>query len=141
MAANEELLWAQLSTDQPDDWLPATLLSREAETVELLTDAGQRAVLPAAQVLPRNSAEQDLVPDLAQLVHLSDPCLMHALERRYAAGSIYTYTGSILIALNPWKSVEPLYAADQLAAYRGQPLGAKDPHLFALADAAYRGLG
>ena len=65
---------------------------------------------------------------------------MHTLSYRYAAGDIYTYTGSILIALNPWKAVEPLYSHEQLQAYRGQPLGALPPHLFALADAAYRSM-
>ena len=140
MAANDERVWAQISTSQPDDWLPATLLSRTADSVELLTDAGERAVVPATQVQPRNGEEQDLVADLAQLVHLSEPCVLHALGSRYTAGDIYTYTGSILIALNPWKSVEDLYTADQLAAYRGQALGARAPHLFALADSAYRGL-
>ena len=31
------------------------------------------------QVLPRNSEEQSLVPDLAQLVHLSEPCLLRRI--------------------------------------------------------------
>ena len=40
----------------------------------------------------------------------------------------------------PWKSLDGLYAESQLAAYRNQPLGEKPPHLYALADSAYRGL-
>ena len=126
----DERVWALLDPSRPDEWHPATLLSRAAgDDVEVLTDDGQRAVVPVGRAVPRNSEEQDRVADLAQLVHLSEPCLLHALASRYAAGDIYTYTGSILIALNPWQAVDPLYSAEQLAAYRGQPLGAQAPRL------------
>ena len=43
--------------------------------------------------------------------------LLHTLGSRYAAGEIYTYTGTILIALNPWRSL-PLYDAEQARALR-----------------------
>ena len=36
---------------------------------------------------------------------MSEPCLLHTLGSRYPAGEIYTYTGTILIALNPWRSL------------------------------------
>ena len=149
MHSEDDKVWARLDATSQDDWQPATVLSRDVgarqpdaaeSNVEIVTDGGERAVLPAGRVTPRNAEDQDRVPDLAQLVHLSEPCLLHALAERYADGDIYTYTGSIMIALNPWKPVEQLYTPEQLAAYRSQPLGSLPPHLFALADAAYRGL-
>ena len=77
---------------------------------------------------------------LAQLVHLSEPCLLHTLGCRYSEGAIYSYTGTILIALNPWRELLSLYSEEQLARYRDQPLGSMPPHLFAVADSAFRGM-
>ena len=141
-SATDEPVWVQLDATQPDDWSAAVVTGRASgdSSVEILTEGGARAVVPTARVFARNAEEQDAVADLAQLVHLSEPCLLHVLACRYSSQAIYTYTGSILIALNPWRPVESLYSAEQLASYRGAALGARAPHLFALADSAYRGL-
>jgi myosin heavy subunit len=51
-----------------------------------------------------------------------------------------TYTGSILVALNPYKAMPALYNPDALKRYERAPLGAQPPHIFALAEDAYRRL-
>ena len=131
-------MWAQV--DPEEAWGRATVISRAADgSVELITDSGARATLPAERALATNSAAQDAEPDLSRLVHLSEPCLLHTLSVRYDAAAIYTYTGAILLALNPWREL-PLYGRDVQAEYHDQPFGARPPHLFAIADAAYRGV-
>lgn len=110
---------------------------------EVLRDGEEdSAIVPVEQVASRNGADQDLVPDLAQLVHLSEPCLLHTLARRYATESIYTYTGRIVIALNPfsWTVSRPLYAPSLRRHYRRDDDNgaALPPHLFALAERAHR---
>ena len=50
-----------------------------------------------------------------------------------------TYTGSIVVALNPYKSV-PLYTQEQIRQYKGEKIGALSPHIFAIGDDAYREL-
>lgn len=47
--------------------------------------------------------------DLTQLTHLHEPALLHALDCRFALDRIYTLTGPILIAVNPFKSLPSLY--------------------------------
>ena len=42
-------------------------------------------------------------PDLCQLPDLNEQTLLDNLQARFQAGHIYTYVGSILIALNPFK--------------------------------------
>ena len=139
MATGPEPCWATLDL-AADEWQPATVVTRGVAGVEVLFDtSGSRATLPPAQVLPQNGPEQDHTPDLAQLVHLSEPCLLHTLGCRYSEGAIYSYTGTILIALNPWRELS-LYSEEQLARYRDQPLGSMPPHLFAVADSAFRGM-
>lgn len=49
-----------------------------------------------------------------------------------------TYTGNILIALNPFQPLSHLYDAYMMERYKGVPFGKLSPHVFAIADAAYR---
>eukprot|EP00002_Diphylleia_rotans_P010717 TRINITY_DN2126_c0_g1_i5.p1 TRINITY_DN2126_c0_g1~~TRINITY_DN2126_c0_g1_i5.p1 ORF type:complete len:1393 (+),score=341.23 TRINITY_DN2126_c0_g1_i5:43-4221(+) len=86
---------------------------------------------------PSNPNDQDGVPDNTQLMHLHEPGLLHNIRHRYSQGNIYTYTGYILIAINPYKNL-PLYADDVLQSYRGKSIGYMPPHVFAIADRAYR---
>ncbi len=46
---------------------------------------------------------------MANLLHLHEPGLLHNVLCRYKNGIIYTYTGPILIALNPYQVFEHLY--------------------------------
>ncbi|GAB4830499.1 hypothetical protein Ancab_020210 [Ancistrocladus abbreviatus] len=51
-----------------------------------------------------------------------------------------TYTGNILIAVNPFQRLPHLYDAQMMAHYKGAPLGELSPHVFAIADVAYRAM-
>jgi len=44
-------------------------------------------------------------PDLCQLPDLNEQTLLDNLRARFLAGHIYTYVGSILIAVNPFKVI------------------------------------
>jgi len=59
------------------------------------------------------------VDDLIGLTHLHEPAILHALRLRYDADIIYTSTGPILIAVNPFKDM-PLYTNDVMTQYRIQ---------------------
>ena len=48
--------------------------------------------------------------DLITLTHLHEPAVVHCLRKRYNKDLIYTNTGPILIALNPFKSCKTLYS-------------------------------
>ncbi|GKY97418.1 hypothetical protein MPSEU_000700300 [Mayamaea pseudoterrestris] len=56
------------------------------------------------------------VDDLIGLTHLHEPAILHALRLRYDADIIYTATGPILIAVNPFKKME-LYSPDTMIKY------------------------
>ena len=72
--STDEAVWAQLDTSRPDDWSAGSAVRKHDDgSVEVLADNGERAILPAERVAARNGNEQDRVPDLAQLVHLSEP--------------------------------------------------------------------
>lgn len=47
------------------------------------------------------------------------------------------YLGIVLVAINPYESL-PIYEADIISAYSGQNMGDMDPHIFAVAEEAYK---
>lgn len=78
-------------------------------------------------------------PDLCQLPDLNEDTLMDNLRARFQAGHIYTYVGSILIAVNPFKFY-PIYNPKYVKLYQNRRLGELPPHIFAVADAAYNAM-
>jgi myosin-5 len=56
------------------------------------------------------------VDDLIGLTHLHEPAILHALRLRYDADIIYTSTGPILIAVNPFKKMD-LYSPETMVKY------------------------
>ena len=67
---------------------------------------------------------------------LKDPSVLHTIRQRYAQHSIYTYSGIVLIAVNPFQRVT-LYGPEIIQAYSGRRKGELEPHLFAIAEDAY----
>lgn len=49
-----------------------------------------------------------------------------------------TYTGNILIAINPFQRLPHLYDTHMMEQYKGAALGELSPHVFAIGDVAYR---
>ena len=55
--------------------------------------------------------------DLITLTHLHEASMVHCLKKRYAMNKIYTSTGPILIAMNPFKSCKQLYCESTMEKY------------------------
>lgn len=98
-------------------------LSKEQEVQQLAA----RGFLP----LP-----QDDFADLCNLPVLSEDSILNNLRTRFYKKKIYTYAGSILIAINPFKFL-PIYNPKYVKMYENHQLGKLEPHIFAIADVAY----
>uniref|UniRef100_A0AAQ4RDJ3 Myosin IIIB n=1 Tax=Gasterosteus aculeatus aculeatus TaxID=481459 RepID=A0AAQ4RDJ3_GASAC len=61
------------------------------------------------------------------------------LQKRYDELQVYTYVGDILIALNPFQNLS-IYSPQFSKLYHGVKRADNPPHIFATADAAYRGM-
>eukprot|EP01137_Pigoraptor_chileana_P030971 Opistho-2@18160 len=77
--------------------------------------------------------------DMTQLGDYDEGSLLNNIKIRFEKDVIYTYTGSILVAINPFKPV-PTYGPDQFRRYKGQRIGQLPPHIFAIADSTFTSL-
>uniref|UniRef100_A0A3B4A9A4 Myosin motor domain-containing protein n=1 Tax=Periophthalmus magnuspinnatus TaxID=409849 RepID=A0A3B4A9A4_9GOBI len=76
--------------------------------------------------------------DLTALSYLHEPAVLHNLKVRFVESKIiYTYCGIILVAVNPYKQL-PIYGDAIIHAYSGKNMGDMDPHIFAVAEEAYK---
>ncbi|CAG8571930.1 12_t:CDS:10 [Funneliformis caledonium] len=137
-----------------EGWISAQLVSKEISDnnvkLAFLTDDGKEIVITTtltklsqtnnAELPPlRNPPMLESSDDLTNLSYLNEPAVLHTIRTRYLQRNIYTYSGIVLIATNPFSSVS-LYSQDIIQAYSGKRRGELEPHVFAIAEDAYRAM-
>ncbi|KAM8967428.1 unconventional myosin-X [Pelodytes ibericus] len=80
----------------------------------------------------------DGVEDMAALSDLHEGSIMYNLFQRYQQDKIYTYIGSILASVNPYKLIAGLYDHNAMELYSRHHIGEIPPHIFAVANECYR---
>ncbi|EFY97619.2 myosin [Metarhizium robertsii] len=108
----------------------------ETKTVEVPVDAlqsGNHASLPPLM----NPTMLEASDDLTNLSHLNEPAVLQAIRLRYLQKEIYTYSGIVLIATNPFARVDSLYVPGMVQVYAGKQRATQAPHLFAIAEEAF----
>ncbi|XP_040867363.1 myosin-15 [Glycine max] len=125
--------------DRDSAWLAAEVLDSDGNRFLLVTDSGMKLFASPEKLFPRDADEEEHggFEDMTRLAYLNEPGVLFNLRRRYALNDIYTYTGSILIAVNPFTQLPHLYDSHMMEQYKGAPLGELSPHVFAIADASY----
>ena len=86
-----------------------------------------------------NPGKFDRANDMAELTHLNEASVVHNLSLRYQSDLIYTYSGLFLVTVNPYCRL-PIYGNDYVNMYKGQDRDDMKPHIFAMADGAFRNL-
>uniref|UniRef100_A0A8D0D182 Myosin IXA n=1 Tax=Sander lucioperca TaxID=283035 RepID=A0A8D0D182_SANLU len=89
-------------------------------------------------LLPQPEAHGDQA-DLCRLPELNERSLLDNLRSRFRQERIYTYVGSILIVINPFKFL-PIYNPKYVKMYDNHTLGNLEPHIYAVADVAYHAM-
>ncbi|KAJ8452461.1 hypothetical protein Cgig2_000050 [Carnegiea gigantea] len=122
-------------------WIDGLVLKVSGKKAEIQTSNGNKITAELSKLYPKDTeAATAGVDDMTKLSYLHEPGVLQNLRARYELNEIYTYTGNILIAINPFQRLPHLYNADMMQKYKGAPLGELSPHVFALGDAAYRAM-
>ena len=77
--------------------------------------------------------------DMVNLTFLNDASVFWNLKTRYQTRMIHTYSGLFVVVVNPYKRY-PLYTVRVSKIYLGKRRNEVPPHLWAIAETAYRGM-
>ncbi|CAN1340152.1 XI-K [Linum perenne] len=134
------IVGSQVWVEDPEvAWVDGEAVKIEGEEVHVNTTHGKKVVAKISKVFPKDTeAPAGGVDDMTKLSYLHEPGVLSNLASRYELNEIYTYTGNILIAINPFQRLPHLYGTHMMEQYKGAGFGELSPHVFAVADVAYR---
>jgi len=131
-------------------WVPHTELafvrgvvsSRSGDQIKVKTEDGSSVTVDVRDIeyCSSNASTEAKVEDMTQLPDLHHAALLSTLNERFNKDKIYTYTGPILIAVNPFKRLESLYSSKKMSTYLQADIQSRatlKPHAYALAHRAY----
>ncbi|KAJ8443459.1 hypothetical protein Cgig2_026246 [Carnegiea gigantea] len=124
-------VWCKLSSGT---WELGTIITTSGKESQVKLASGNDIKVLTTEVLPANPEILEGVDDLIQLSYLNEPSVLSNLQYRYSRDMIYSKAGPVLIAINPFKTVQ-MHGTNFIQAYR-QKL-ADSPHIYGTADAAY----
>ncbi|XP_060723716.1 unconventional myosin-VIIa [Tachysurus vachellii] len=130
-----DYVWVDTSTGVP---IGAEVRISESGQIQLIDDEGKehKAKKQDSSLKHMHASSINGVDDMIRLGDLNEAGLLRNLLIRHRDGIIYTYTGSILVAVNPYQLL-PLYTPEQVQLYTNRRLGELPPHVFAIADSCF----
>ncbi|KAL0824579.1 hypothetical protein Bca101_048256 [Brassica carinata] len=124
-------VWCRVANGE---WQLGKIQSTSADTSLVMLSTANVVKVSTEELFPANPDILEGVEDLIQLSYLNEPSVLYNLRVRYSQDVIYSKAGPVLIAVNPFKSVQ-IYGNDIISAYQKKAVDA--PHVYAVADAAY----
>eukprot|EP00039_Didymoeca_costata_P001385 m.52055 g.52055 ORF g.52055 m.52055 type:complete len:1903 (+) comp10770_c0_seq2:130-5838(+) len=130
--------------DQGGNWQPCTAgkVNGQDGTQSFKGDNGETYTIAGSNIGPQSCAPMhrssiESVADMATLGDLHEGAILYNMKLRYKENLIYTYIGSILAAVNPYKKIEGIYSDEKIIEYKGKPIGELAPHVYAIANESY----
>ncbi|KAK1426383.1 hypothetical protein QVD17_15054 [Tagetes erecta] len=125
--------------DNEVSWIDGEVLEINDKKIKVRCSSGKEVVTTVSRVYPKDPEFPECgVDDMTKLAYLHEPGVLQNLKCRFDTDEIYTYTGNILIAVNPFKRIPNIYDKTVMEKYKGVALGELTPHPYAIADMAYR---
>ncbi|KAJ8348699.1 hypothetical protein SKAU_G00272880 [Synaphobranchus kaupii] len=123
----------------------ATLLKTEAGSLPegrvkiRLEHDGTLLDVDEEDVEKANPPSYDRVEDLASLLYLNESSAIHSLRQRYGGNLIHTQAGPNMVVINPL-SAPSMYSEKVMHMFKGCRREDTAPHIYAVAQSAYRNL-
>eukprot|EP00400_MALV-I_sp_L67-5_P000276 gene276-816_t len=135
-------------------WAPAEIVRANASEIvaritdladDINQDSAEISLKPAEELYLRNMDEYSSegltgIDDLTQLTQLHEPAVRHSLQMRFDIDKIYTFTGPVLIAVNPFKYLPHVYDKHMLANFLTAKKDPEIPHCYATARNSFNGI-
>ena len=86
-----------------NEWIPANAFIDKNGNKSVVLENGN--MIQDVVTYPSNSKENSDIDNLIDLVHLNEPSILYSSLLRYSNDKIYTFTGKILLAINPFKRI------------------------------------
>ncbi|CAK5091800.1 unnamed protein product [Meloidogyne enterolobii] len=135
--AKKRLIWVPHETE---GFVKASIISEDADTYTVeFVENGHQLRLSKDDCQKMNPPKFDKVEDMADLTCLNEPSVFDNLKQRYYSELIYTYSGLFCVVMNPYKKL-PIYSEAVIESYKGKKRNERPPHVFAIADCAYRSM-
>ncbi|XP_040513520.1 unconventional myosin-VIIa isoform X1 [Gallus gallus] len=141
-----DYVWMDLKTGREFDVpIGAVVKLCDSGQIQVVDDEGnEHWISPqnASHIKPMHPTSIHGVEDMIRLGDLNEAGILRNLLIRYREHLIYTncggrtYTGSILVAVNPYQLL-PIYSPEQIRLYTNKKIGEMPPHIFAIADNCY----
>ncbi|XP_049870051.1 myosin heavy chain 95F isoform X2 [Pectinophora gossypiella] len=136
MTIDKQVVWVR---DGSEGFVLARLqelMGEEADVIPL-DNRHPRRVASFEDIFPAGDPTKD-VDDNCELMFLNEATLLNNILMRYKKNKIYTYVANILLAVNPYEDIKDMYSSPTIKKYQGKSLGDLPPHVFAIADKAFR---
>ncbi|KAH9318468.1 hypothetical protein KI387_020237 [Taxus chinensis] len=122
-------------------WIDGEVFEINGDEAKIQTTNRKTVVANLSSIYPKDTeAPAAGLDDMTKLAYLHEPGVLQNLYARFSLNEIYTYTGNILIAVNPFRRLPHLYDIHMMEQYKGAAFGELSPHLFAVADDCYRAM-
>ncbi|XP_046401684.1 myosin-VIIa isoform X2 [Ischnura elegans] len=133
-----DYIWIEPVTGQEFDVaIGARVISAEGRRIQVKDDDEKEQWLtPERRIKAMHATSVQGVEDMISLGDLHEAGILRNLLIRYNENLIYTYTGSILVAVNPYQ-ILPIYTGEQIKLYKDRKIGELPPHIFAIGDNSY----
>ncbi|XP_046494264.1 unconventional myosin-If [Equus quagga] len=86
-----------------------------------------------------HNVKQSGVDDMVLLPQITEDAIVGNLRKRFMDDYIFTYIGSVLISVNPFKQM-PYFTDREIDLYQGAAQYENPPHIYALTDNMYRNM-
>merc|ERR1712223_2082309 len=101
--------------------------------------AHEKFTLKSNEIGRVNPPKFEKCEDMVNLTFLNDASVFWNLKTRYQAKMIHTYSGLFVVVVNPYKRY-PIYTHRVCKIYLGKRRNEVPPHLWAIAECAYRNM-
>ncbi|CAH8583012.1 unnamed protein product [Schistosoma turkestanicum] len=135
--STKDMVWVP---HEREAFVAAIKLQEQGENcVVQIVESGKKCTFPKDYVQRMNPPKYDKIKDMANLSFMNEASVLNNLKTRYYSGMIYTYSGLFCVVVNPYKRL-PIYDEEIVEWYKGKKRHERPPHIFAIADGAYRSM-